>query len=218
MKQLALVSFLLVALAACQPTTMDKTSSSEAAPPPEPREDKAPLNSGDVEYALNIAAALAPESQADNIKADTLVDIMKRPNLLTLTVTPPPPPELWIRYGIKSRLVFVNTPVVLRVKFVAEFEGAEGKPEEKELGTYSVVITDQAFNKEIEHKLEVLKALGTLPKTVLIRTRCEALLMPMGTDAAKLDPATATTDADRMTAAITSCPVRVNFESPQSGS
>lgn len=223
MKQFVLVSLLLVALAACQPPSTPAPDPAgnaaspegkpgEATPPPAEKEEPKALNSGDVEWALNIAAELAPESKADTIKVDTLVDMLKRPNLLTLTVAPPPPQELWIRYAIKSRLVFMDTPVVLRVKFIAEYEDAEGKSEEKELDALSLVITDQAFNKEIEHKVEVLGKLGALPKSVLVRTRSEALLMPVGTDPASLDPATATTDEDRTTGAITSCPVRINFE------
>ncbi|MCK5642982.1 MAG: hypothetical protein KAJ19_19400, partial [Gammaproteobacteria bacterium] len=60
-------------------------------------------------------------------------------------------------------------------------------------------------------RIDLLADLEELPTTMLVIAEAEALLMPAGTDAAKLDPRTAETDESN-TATLFSNPIRVNFE------
>lgn len=223
---LALVAAVLIASCSPAPSPAskappDKETKPAGAPaeggPAAPQQAAAPkeveINAGDVEYAVSIEADVAPESQTPNVTVEKLSsETTKRATMLTLTLTPPPPQQLWVIYRVKSQQAFPSTPVVLRVKVIAEIPSGGGGQSRKELGSFSCVIGKRGQREVFEKKVDILAGIERLPETFLVRTKSEALLMPVGADEATLNPDTATTTPERCTEAIKGCPIRVNVK------
>jgi hypothetical protein len=122
-------------------------------------------------------------------------------DMSTVTVKPPYPKELWVTFNLKAVQDFKDTPVVLRTKILAD---------KQEIDSFSKVVAEQVMTAAPVHSTNVLAKLDTPPKTMLVYAQAEALLMPEGTDAATIDPATLTAVAGRQGTVISN-PVRIDF-------
>jgi len=159
------------------------------------------LDLGDVEANIRISGVLAAQSQADNVKVDSLVNERQELNLTTITVTPPVPAELWLTFRVKCRFGFAKSPVLLRAKVMRD---------KQEIDSFSLILGPNAAEAEAEHLVNALKDLPAAPASSLIHVQAEFLLFPEDTDPATIDAATATVPEERIGHELSN-PVRINY-------
>lgn len=164
-------------------------------------EVEVPFNIGDVEQAIDFEADLDAEAVSANVKAEKVTDLMNRVKIMNVTVSPPYPEHLVIRYTLNCRQAFAERPVVVRGKI------ADG---ERELAAFAVFLGENSRSNEFEQEVDVLEGLDEVPETVGLMVTGEAILLPAGSDEASVDPKTAT--GDERSEALYSTFVRVDFE------
>jgi hypothetical protein len=209
MRRLALTLALAVLAAACSPDRAVEAPSGE-----DVRETPAPLagtedNIGDVEQEIRLTARLAPESQADNIEEDVREDARQHVNYVVISVRPPYPDELFIRFSAESERLWKEAPAVIRCDAIISDERA-GEDYERDL--FAAVFGSGAINKTVEKTIDVLEPLDEVPSTLLVRTSCLSMLMPKGTPEGEVNPETVReSEAQGTSMANRANPVRINF-------
>lgn len=204
--RLGMALALAMACGACGPPERNRDlapveeTQTEVPPAPVPTE----LNIGDVEQQIDIEAALAPESSSGHIKEDPVIEKSGRIKILTITMSPPHPQKLLIRYTINSRQAWDTRPVVLRGRLLVD--------REREIASLATVLGADAQRNSFELVVDVLQGLDRVPETLGVTFSGEALLMPRDTDVATIDPKTA--ESSERSGALYATVVRVNFASP----
>jgi hypothetical protein len=161
-----------------------------------------PKDRGDVEQTIFIETNLAKEAQLQNIEARESKDARPKLNMLELRIHKPYPLELPFDVTARSSVDFTTCPVVIRVKIL--LDGIE-------IGSFNGVVGKSPLVRTFaQTKIDILKGRVTLPKSMLLTVKADALLMPEGTDIATIDPVTATTTPERRTI-ILGNPVRIDF-------
>lgn len=166
---------------------------------------------GDVESGTTITGAVAEESRGPSVEAEEVKTLRGDITMSTATVRPPYPPELWVRFQIKSRsgANLKKRLVVIRGKMVRD---------EQAIGTLQTMLggSDESgggTDRPTEFKVDVLSGLAAPPNSILVYAEADLLLLPEDTDPASVDPATVNVaPGDRAT--IRSNPVRINFAAP----
>lgn len=161
------------------------------------------FNVGDMEQVIHVNLRLLDQSETPAVAVSIREDPLDRVRRLDISVDPPFPEKLWLEISVQIRELFKETPIVLRGKLLAD--------EKREIGTIAVVLTGERRGDYVLEPVNVLGGLDDLPDSMLITLDLEGLLMPAGTDPATIDPTTATTDPDRMSHAMTSTVVRLEF-------
>lgn len=165
--------------------------------------DKNSIDIGDVEQALRIIGVLSGLSTSETIVEDTLVDGRDRVRAVNIEVNPPNPDVLWIAVRVSCSREFIERPVVLDTKILADGELID---------SFTIVLSEMAHKNTFQRDVEVLFGRDEIPETMLITMESEALLLPEGTDLAVTDPYTVT-EGER-TKAIAHTPVRIDFSAP----
>jgi len=111
---------------------------------------------------------------------------------------------------VTSQSNFGSRPVALRGSVLRDKEPMEA---------FATVVGDfsQADNPAgpaRELQVDVLAGLATPPSTMLVHMQLEALLMPLGSNAATVDPKSAVVDAESTTTLLSN-PVRIDFVAPE---
>lgn len=154
---------------------------------------------------MRIEGTLAEESEADNVTVEELVSLIGHLNLATITVRPPYPEHLWLSFSAITNFGFPEQPVVLRIKFLVD---------DQEVDSLAIVmdeeVREEALFDGMEKVVDIMPALDTIPDTILVTARGEALLMPEEMDEDAIDPETATAAPDQKTFVLSN-PVRINF-------
>lgn len=166
------------------------------------------LDIGDVEQTTALNITLSDRSTASNVQVEQMLESkLDRVALLTITVTPPYPEQLWLSPMLKTREGFDENPVVWRGEFVRDGEVV--------IDEFALLLNER-FHKEYPlPDFDALAGLDTVPGSMLIEVRPEAMLFPPDTDAATIDPDTANLDdpARRATyGALYTTTVRIAFE------
>jgi hypothetical protein len=166
------------------------------------------LDIGDVEQTTALNITLSDRSTASNVQVEQMLESkLDRVALLTITVTPPYPEQLWLSPMLKTREGFDENPVVWRGEFIRDGEVV--------IDEFALLLNER-FHKEYPlPDFDALAGLDTVPESMLIEVRPEALLFPPDTDAGTIDPDTANLDdpARRATyGALYTTTVRIAFE------
>lgn len=193
---------LVLAAVGCQPDLRpEPPPTPEASLFPTPTEAAHVVDIGDVEAGVRLEGILAERSQASNVEEERFEtrkgDLMST----TITVRPPFPESLWLTFRVNASRGFRTAPVALRAKILVE---------EEERGGFTAVLDAEAARSVYEKTVDVLAGLEGPPETMLAYAQAEAVLLPEGTEAAMVAPATATGPPERC-ATITGNPVRINF-------
>lgn len=172
-------------------------------------------NVGDVEATVGVELALA-QGAPPTVLAEELRNAQKKLNMLTVTVSPPKPDELWIAITLKPSEDFPDRPAALRGKVFREVT----KDTKVEIATFQTVLDGHASPSSrrdpagtyfpLEFRADAVKDLTELPPTMLIYAEVEAYMAPPETDPATIDPATYTTGPEDR-GNLLSNPVRVNY-------
>lgn len=164
------------------------------------------LDIGDVEARIHVAGTLDEASRAENIEADEYTTPKGDLNMTTVTVKPPFPEQLQVRFSLKGNQRFAERPVALK--------GAVYRNKER-VKEISAVYADPADAPSFV--FNALEGLETLPDSLLLHVRLQGVLMPKGTDPASVKPAEAAYTAEAA-AHLISNPIRINFIQETPGS
>lgn len=197
---------LAVLLGACKPMSPEEkgpTASPKTSSDGVPVTTKAAprLNIGDVEFAVRIEGVLSPESEADNVSVEELINKKNELDMTTISVKPPFPKELWVTFGVKCRSNFAQRPVALRAKVVRDGET---------LDTFSTLLGEHAEGEPFSQDIDILAGLDSAPETMLVHTEGEVMFLPK-------DAVPGSVDIDGLSPRpeelghVLSNPVRVNF-------
>jgi hypothetical protein len=222
--RVTIASLLLTLLAAaCQeqettmvakPTSSPPAAAEEAATLAQPTETATRLNIGDAQAKVYIEATISGRSIAENIRVKEM-EARNRTSLVIVDVYPPYPDELVFDYELRTQAQFPRSPLVVRLRpAIKEMDGKPTPDGGITLSEIAYVFGASARGRE-EHEVQVdlMPALETPPKTLLIVGNGEGLLMPMDTPKESVDPVTATTAVDRQ-GPLDCNPIRVNFHGP----
>lgn len=171
------------------------------------------LDIGDVEQTTALNITLSDRSTASNVQVEQMLESkLDRVALLTVTVRPPYPSHLWLSPMLKTREGFDENPVVWR--------GAYVRDDEQVLGEFALLLNER-FHKEYPlADFDAMAGIESVPESMLIEVRPEALLFPPDTDAGTIDPETADLDDPARKAAygaLYTTTVRIAFEGRRSG-
>lgn len=195
----------MVVLSSCQPDKpwspddepgIDPGNTSEVKPASPVKE---PTNIGDVEQGLWFEARLVPDSIPPGATNEEVENRRDRLAIVNVTLPRPLPDQLMAVYTLESTRSFENTPVVLRAQILVD-----GVP----VGNVHEVIEIRSRDNKITRTVDLLSAFEQVPDSFLATVEGEFHLMPEGTDASTLDPATATSGSTSK--AIQFNPIRVN--------
>lgn len=202
------VSLLLGVLAACSPAPRtDAAKGSSVAPKAETSgatAERKGMDVGDVESVLHIVATLAARSAAPNINVEEMKDTRNHLDLTTLTIGPPHPKEVYVSFRVEASKPFTEGPVALRAKILRD---------NHEIGSFATLLGADAASQPYEQAVNVLAGLEAVPDTLLVHAQAEVILLPAGTDPARVDVRTVSGTPDS-TGSVLSNPVRVNFKRP----
>jgi len=212
MKRFLITAMILLCLTGCRNESKSIVSDdSEPAPVVIAGETPHRTDIGDIESGTMIIGTIAEESRGAPVQVEDMTTVRGDITMSTATVSSPYPPELWVRFQIKSRpgSNIEKRLVAVRGKLIRDEQPIEtlqtilgGSPEDT-----------AGANRPTEFKVNVLSGLATLPSTMLVYAEADLLLLPKGTDPAVVDPAPVSVDS-RDTATIRSNPVRLNFAAP----
>lgn len=195
----------LVVLTSCQPDKpwspddepgVDPANTSEAEPISPVKE---PTNIGDVEQGLWFEARLVSDSIPPGATNEEVENRRNRLAIVNVTLPRPLPDQLMAVYTLKSTRNFENTPVILRAQILVD---------DVPVGNVQEVIEVLGRDNAVTRTVDLLSAFEQVPDSFLATVEGEFYLMPEGTDASTLDPATATSGS--MSKAIQFNPIRVN--------
>ncbi|MBI5094255.1 MAG: hypothetical protein HZB26_17675 [Candidatus Hydrogenedentes bacterium] len=200
MKPLALALVVTCALVACAPRQQNEAPAQPKAVTPNApasRPGGTPViktalnyNIGDVEQCVHLQMTLADESKAANVEVKELTRSNKLINSSTITVSPPFPEHLWVRLFVVLDNKGPEAPVVLRGSV------ALGEKGEKVIQPFKCV--SFLRNEIAETKIDIMPHLEGTPESVFVGIKADALLLPAGTDAASVNPDTATASPENM--------------------
>ncbi len=209
---------LLLALGACSPKPASQPATPYNPLAPGLSDNAAILNTGidlgDVEATTQFEARLAERSQAANVEANEVENMLNKLTLATITLREPFPESLWLALSIDPKEDYSERPLVLRSAVSRDKEVFE------RFGTVLGENTALPRNKEKTTKwpttfeVDALKGLEEIPETLLVHAIARAELTDQGTDESTLDPASPA-PKDITFATISSNPVRINFERAQ---
>lgn len=216
-----ILASLAVALSACSAKDTDREPASlkPAASVPLPASPQAALperptiDLGDVDSGVLLIGLLEPSAASDTVTADYVQTQRNRLSMATITVKPPHPEQLPLRFEIASTRAFAERPVVLRIRVYRD-EVAIGEEAAFVLGKDAAVVATDPSGNPLPRMLQVnaLEGLESAPETMLIHARADAWLMETGAPEDLIDPRTATSP-DRVS--LLSNPVRINFVSEE---
>ncbi len=212
MKRFVMAAMILLCLTGCR-----KEAKSIVSDTPEPvpvviaGETPHRTDIGDIESGTTIIGTIAEESRGASVQVEDMTTQRGDITMVTATVSPPYPPELWVRFQIKTRsgasaikrLVAVRGKMVRDEQPIAMLQTMLGGPDDPKAGT----------DRPTEFKVDVLSGLAAPPNSMLVYAEADLLLLPKDTDPAGIDPATANVDPGD-SATIRSNPVRINFAAP----
>ncbi|MBI4556863.1 MAG: hypothetical protein HY706_04705 [Candidatus Hydrogenedentes bacterium] len=204
-KRLGITVGLLVIVCSCFEQAPVKVPGPAAAPSPTLATTGKPeieLTIGDVEAEVCVETWLAEESRSDQLKGEKLVDTKNRLNLLSFSVPPPYPNQLWLRSAVKSQRKFPDTPIVVRATVLVD---------DRPVDTLATVLGGDAKVAEFGKSVDVLAGFEKAPETILVTLQTETLMLPEGTDLETVDAAAATTTPERISHSVMANPVRINF-------
>ncbi|HEO71716.1 MAG TPA: hypothetical protein ENN80_10685 [Candidatus Hydrogenedentes bacterium] len=211
MKPVLATPLIALMLVACKPMTpKDKTSLDPGKPSvvAAKKQESSSTSVTLVEFAVHIKGTLDERSKAANVMCDEMVNARYRVDLATITIEPPYPEELWLRFEVSSSESFENAPVVLR---------ASVKRDNDVLDRFGTVLDRDARVRPYDHSMELMSHIDGAPASVLIYTQAEALIMPEETDPASIDIESAQAPPAR-TGHIMGNPIKIVFvgrEEPQ---
>jgi len=206
MRSAVVAALALWILAACSgeaPTGTEAPGEEAPAAESAPEAADIEVTAGDVEQKIYTNATIMEPDRGPTVKVDEVADARGRINLVTVDVYRPYPEQLPVTFRTVSMRNWMDTPVAIRGKVVAE-----GRPET--FAETLVVYGKEAARNDLETKVDLMQALPEPPDTLLLLWKADAVLLPRGTDEATVDPATATASEERTTQLMSNA-VRVNF-------
>ncbi len=157
------------------------------------------LDIGDVEAQVRIAGTLKEEAQTAGVEVNEFTTPKGDLNMTTVTLHPPYPRELPVRFRVVARQDFKTRPVALKGALFRN---------DAQLTEVSGVLTGRAGAPVFD--IDALQGIDTPPDSLLLHVRLNALLLPEGTDPTTVDPGALEYPPDH-TAHLISNPVRINF-------
>ncbi len=159
------------------------------------------LDIGDIEATVRMIPVLASQSVAPNVKVDEMKDRDDRLLMTTVGIATPFPAQLQVTFRFECIRRLEPIPVAMRVKIFRDKEP---------IATFALFFDPAWTLKPYEQTFDVMTGLSSAPPTLLIHAEAELVMLPPGTDTAKLDPNTATGPPD-MTGILIGGPMRINF-------
>ncbi len=179
------------------------TAPASAAPLPE----RPPIDLGDVDSGVLIIGSLAPASVSSTVVEDRVETLRDTVAMVTITVHPPYPEQLFIRFEFDASRNFEERPVVARARAYRDDTTALGEEYACLLGREATTPAGQS--PKCAFVVDALEGLEAPPATLLLHAQADAWLMEVGTVEDLLDPRSATSP-ERVS--LQSNPVRINFE------
>ncbi|MCX5758827.1 MAG: hypothetical protein NTU83_10055 [Candidatus Hydrogenedentes bacterium] len=159
------------------------------------------LDIGDIEASVRVVPVLASQSVGPNVKVDEMKNRQENVLMTTVGVAAPFPAQLQVTFRFECIRAIERVPVAMRVKVFRDKEP---------IATFALFFDPAWLSTPHEQTLDVLTGLSSVPPTLLIHAEAELVMLPPGTDTAKVDPNTATGPSD-MTGVVIGSPMRINF-------
>ncbi len=176
--------------------------------------ERPPIDLGDVDSGIFIVGTLAPASKADSISEEYIETQRNTVSMAVITVRPPFPERLLIRFELTATRAFEERAVVVRARALRDDDTLPDKE-------YAYVMGKDANRTPVDNAgvshprvfdVDALEGLDAVPETMLVHARADAWLMDGVTPEELLDPRMASS-SERVT--LLSNPVRINFEHPE---
>ncbi|NIA16620.1 MAG: hypothetical protein GWP08_21425 [Nitrospiraceae bacterium] len=136
---------------------------------------------GDVETSLVYKAVLPEDFEVPNVAIEELINMKKGLDMVTATIQPPPPAELWVNFIVESKVSFEKFPVVFRSEVTRNNEP---------VASYSVVLGPEANKEPHTFRFNAFEGLTDLPGKIVLHAHADVIMLPNGTDPVTVDPAT----------------------------
>lgn len=173
------------------------------------------LNVGDIEAKVEFELTPDPEAAAPGVTSEELRNQLSKLNMVTVTIDGNRPAELWLNIDLSTELEFPERPVAARGRLIRDLENGQ----KETIYTFETVFDENASARKrrvegeypLQHfRADALKGLAELPETMLIYAEMDVVMMPKGTDARTLFPATAKGAPEDETTLLSN-PMRVNY-------
>ena len=189
---------LRIGLAECKPTpppsALDIIAKQQKA-----KVEKHVIDVGDMEVSLRLQLRLIPEMIPQNVTEDFLKDndILR---LDTVSIHSPAPNKLLAKCTLEP-VRPVSAAAAVRVTILRD---------NVELAKFGYVIETSGLQEALQHEVDVLSDLSSLPESLLVMAQAEIILLPDGMDTALLDPLTVTAAPENL-GSLLSNPMRINI-------
>ena len=183
-------------------------------PPTNAVPERPAIDLGDVDSGVFIVGRLAPESQRASISEEYVETMRNTLSMAVITVRPPFPERLLIRFELTASRAFEERPVVVRARALRDDDALLDKEQAYVMGKEAnrVPVDASGIAHPRAFVVDALEGLDAVPETMLVHARADAWLMDGVTPEELLDPRMASS-SERV--ALLSNPVRINFEHPE---
>jgi len=203
---LLVTSVSVAVLAGCGGDTPSGQPAADSAPAELPTIEA--LDIGDAEFHISVEVVPEEAELGDNIKIERLEDDQGKLMLVNVTVNPPVPETLPIRFTLRSTEAFGGSPVA--VEGVALRDDVEIGAFDAVVGAQGTWLPRRSGQDPAIWVYDVLEGLDEIPESMLVNARLALKLTDPGTDEAAIDPKTVEVAEGNRPIEFTN-PVRINF-------
>ncbi len=176
------------------------------------------IDIGDVEMAIFVQAA--PNLGMPNVDVKNYETIDNLIRLSKVTVSPPYPDTLPVKYTVEAKPGLLQSAVVVLHLAVLRQEGDSGEPAVMKRFSAVVAGSDAPAGEKdwpMTFTVDAFEGLPEPPDTLLLTVSGELLLMPPDTEPDTMDPEAADQTAINTSKAVRANPVRIDLETVDAG-